>query len=329
MPKFVVPSRSGAHRVAAIALYRALLTQCAAPPLPLADDQRSALRNIVRNKFRRNRHLHSARLLKLAFTTGYELLDTLDQASCTTSNTNNPTSYAASSAATLLTSLLTTAPAHLTRAPRRKTTPARLDPSPEACPPPAQTLLATRPRPSSELGGSGIRQVPRLVSANLFPMLRVDKPQPRSLSRVLTDKVKQRQRRMDLREKAGDTWAALGREEDEWDRIVWEVCGVKEEDTFVGEEGEGGAAAAAAASSWATEPLRVVKAVTAQLGAQRAATEKMVARMQGIVDKERELKHKEREERRAARERKSQEERREKDVEDILGMRDPKKSRPI
>lgn len=373
MPKFVVPRRSGAHRVAgmsflldqlpsvlfrifsneewfplaalnsvkltttalaAIALYRALLTQCAAPSLPLAEDQRAALRNIVRNKFRRNRHVHSSRLLKLAFTTGYELLDTLDRASL---SATEHADASAQEAATLLTSLLISAPPHLTGPPRRKPGLKRLDPSPEACPPPEQTVLALRPRPLSELGGTGIRQVPHLFSANLFPVLRIGKPQPRSLSRVLTDKVKQRQRRLNVREKSEDEWAELGKLEDEWDRIVSEVCGVKDldtydvqtEDTADGVANGRGGNGVFHGVSWASEPLRFVRMINTQLTTQKADTERTVKRMQEIVDQEAELAYKEREARNAVRRQKNLEERRENDVDEILGTKDTKKDRPI
>ncbi|EOD52340.1 putative dna repair protein [Neofusicoccum parvum UCRNP2] len=296
MPNFVVPKRSGAHRVAAIALYRALLTQCAAPPLPLADDQRAALRNIVRNKFRRNRHVHSARLLKLSFTAGYELLDTLDRAS---------SSPAAPSS--LLTTLLTTAPPHLTQPPQgRKLPPPRLTPSPEACPPAERKVLAVRPRPAAALGGSGVRRVPRIVSANLFPMLRLAKPQPRSLSRVITDKVKQRQRRLNLRGEAADGWAWVAAQEDGWDGVLAEVCGVRED-----AEGEGG--------RWVDEPLHLVRAISGQLAMQKVGLEELVGKMQGIVDKEEELARVEGMQRRRERRERMMDKRREEDVRKLLG----------
>ncbi|KAL1622850.1 hypothetical protein SLS54_004870 [Diplodia seriata] len=325
MPAFVVPARSGAHRIAAIALYRALLTQCspaATPSLPLADDQRAALRNVIRNKFRRNRHVHSARLLKLSFTAGYELLDTLDKASSTTTaaNADNADANAnetASATTALLANLLATAPEHLTRSPDtpRRSGPTRLSPSPEACPPPADRVLATRPRPASALGGTGVRRVPQLVSANLFPMLRLGRPQPRSLSRVLTDKIKQRQRRLDLRKEAQEYRAVLARGEDVWDRLV----GVAREES--GKSGEDEGLKEGEEALWEDEPARMVRIISAQLGAQKREMEALVERMQGIVDKEAALAVVEREERRKRREVARIGKKRAEDVEKISGKK--------
>lgn len=88
MPRFLTPKKSTEHRVAgasplhthpfhsltpspAIALYRALLSGCSSAALP--DDDRTALRNAIRNKFRQNRKLQSAYQLGLSFKLGYEV----------------------------------------------------------------------------------------------------------------------------------------------------------------------------------------------------------------------------------------------------------------
>ncbi|KXS98056.1 hypothetical protein AC578_8772 [Pseudocercospora eumusae] len=78
MPTFVVPHRSGAHRVAAIALYRSLLTQCKRIPLPAVHGEE--LYNLVKNRFRTFRHNTSHRQLKVAFEAGYAAVDYLDAA---------------------------------------------------------------------------------------------------------------------------------------------------------------------------------------------------------------------------------------------------------
>ncbi|KAB2570766.1 DNA repair protein [Lasiodiplodia theobromae] len=322
MPAFVVPARSGAHRVAAIALYRALLTQCSPAAFPLADDQRIVLRNIIRNKFRRNRHVHSTRLLKLSFTAGYELLDMLARASSSPA-TATCSDDAKESATQLVANLLASAPPHLTRSPTDPNAqprgPKRLDPSPEACPPPSARTLAIRPLPATALGGTGVRRVPRLVSANTFPMLRLQKPQPRSLSRVLTDKIKQRQRRLDVRSEAADYWSVLAQDEDEWDRLLWEREGVSPadgDDMIIDEWPE-------AEGSWTDEPQRVVRIISAQLGVQRTRTEWTVKKMQNIVDREAELAKVEREARKVRREVARMGKKRMKDMEAILGTDSP------
>lgn len=78
MPTFVVPHRSGAHRLAALALYRALLTQCKRTPIPAIHGEE--LYNLVKNRFREFRHVTSHRQLKHMFEAGYEATDYLDAA---------------------------------------------------------------------------------------------------------------------------------------------------------------------------------------------------------------------------------------------------------
>ena len=89
MPKFLVPKKTGSHRVAgksrygclmcysdltqsaAIALYRALLSQCDVTPLETSP--KHALINTIRNRFRQNVRLQSLRRLKQEFGRGYEV----------------------------------------------------------------------------------------------------------------------------------------------------------------------------------------------------------------------------------------------------------------
>lgn len=280
----------------------------------------------MRNKFRRNRNVHSTRLLKLSFTAGYELLDTLDRAT-TTPPTANPN--AAAEATTLITSLLTTAPRHLTRSPYyiRPSKPTRLSPSPEACPPPHLSMLAVRPRPASALGGTGIRRIPRILSANTFPILRLSKPQPRSLSRIITDMVKQRQRRLNVRDSTLE-WAKRGEMEDEWDRLLWDMHGVGDEDGLEPppppmpkaerglDDDKDLEANEGLKWSWAWEARWLGRVVSWQMYQQRVRTQERVKSMQEIVDRETEMARKEREERRA---RRVAEGRRKKDFEEIVG----------
>jgi len=83
--------------------------------------------------------------------------------------------------------------------------------------PNAPKTLEIRPRPLSEL--SGRRHIPILTSANGIPFLRFKKPQSPFLSRVLRDKINQRQKMLDHVERLepGIVWAA---DEDEWERLV-------------------------------------------------------------------------------------------------------------
>jgi hypothetical protein len=88
--------------------------------------------------------------------------------------------------------------------------------------PGAPKVLEVRPRPLSEL--SGPRHVPILTTANGLPFLRFKKPQSSFLSRVLRDKLNQRQRLQNhmMRLEPDIVWAA---HEDEWERLVGEKQG--------------------------------------------------------------------------------------------------------
>ena len=90
---------------------------------------------------------------------------------------------------------------------------------PTAPRPPIEYTIPHRPRPLSELGGTGRRKAPHIDMGGDFPFLRIKKPQPEYLSRILTQKGRVRVRRteaMQMIEEALDDVTA----EDDWDRIV-------------------------------------------------------------------------------------------------------------
>lgn len=80
-----------------------------------------------------------------------------------------------------------------------------------------------RPLPLAQLGGSGVRRVPRLDHADGAPFLRLGRPQPRELSRVLRQRHMTRDARYaklaELQEEALPEAAV----EDQWDRAVQEL----------------------------------------------------------------------------------------------------------
>jgi len=76
MPPFLVPRHVSAHRISAIALYRTLLRQSRAAPLPV--ESKTQLQNVVRNRCKQTIHLHSYQRLRLAFQAGYEAIEHLD-----------------------------------------------------------------------------------------------------------------------------------------------------------------------------------------------------------------------------------------------------------
>jgi hypothetical protein len=162
--------------------------------------------------------------------------------------------------------------------------PERVKPKPY---PGAPKVLEVRPRPLSEL--SGRRRVPILVAANGIPFLRIRKPQSPFLSRVLRDKIVQRQKLQDYVSKLESdiVWAA---KEDEWEALV----GMR--------EGLGGSA------KFETE-MRVAKGEPQRkLRQLQAKSSELGSRMLEIVDEERRLLVEERAQRREERRRKRREE---------------------
>lgn len=67
---------------------------------------------------------------------------------------------------------------------------------------------------------SGARKVPVLASANGVPFLRLTKPQPAALSRVLRQKLARRIGRFHQRVELQNYWLPLAKQEDEWDVLM-------------------------------------------------------------------------------------------------------------
>ena len=104
-------------------------------------------------------------------------------------------------------------------------------------------LLESRPR----LHVAGRRRVPVLVNGNGTPFLRIKKPQPAFLSKVLRDRTAIRQKRVDTVQRL-EKELVLAKDEDEWDGILRTVAGWEDPDygvkdgekdgDGVGQEGE-------------------------------------------------------------------------------------------
>ncbi|KAH9865550.1 hypothetical protein J1614_009135 [Plenodomus biglobosus] len=204
MPRFLRPKQSTEHRVAAFALYRALLSRCSSTPLP--DDDRTSLRNAIRNKFRKNRKVESPYQLGLSFKAGYEVLDHMDA---------SVTGDAASQS--LLQRMISRIPPALKRKPqpRRISTP---EPPKErlATLPPERAVLNVRPYAKT----SGPRHVPILASANGVPFLRFTKPQPPALSRILRQRLQRKIDLFDMKVLLANWWLPLCKQEDMWDTLI-------------------------------------------------------------------------------------------------------------
>lgn len=211
MPAHLIPRKSGLHRIAAIALFRALL--CQSRLAPVAQSHRDELQNIVRDRFKQARFDNSQRHLSLRFAAGYEALDILDAA-------------VAEEKGDAVIDILDRAPDSAKQTPKT-IVPLRLKrqidrrkrkdngfTSEEAA---ERISLFDRPLALEKL--SGRRHVPVLFRANFIPVLRLKKPQPPALSRYIRQRVRTRQRRHDRKQQLQKEMEIAGWE-DGWDEIV-------------------------------------------------------------------------------------------------------------
>lgn len=268
MPDLRIPRRSGVHRIAAVALYRALLSQCRAAPITA--HQRDEVQNIVRNRFKQAQHSHSIRRLKVAFEAGYQAIDQLDAA---VAGNDESKSY--------ILSLLERAPAKVklppaTRIVPTKPTRAQAETSEtENSQEPKRSIL-DRPIPLEQL--TGRRHVPVLFSANRIPVLRIKKPQPASLSGVIRKRLEQRQARLDRKDRLNEE-KILASREDEWDDLV-EQEGQNFEAAMMREHGE---------PRWTSAITGALYEVEQQMQEEKERRRVMVEKMQAVVDRETEL----------------------------------------
>ncbi|KAK8215941.1 hypothetical protein IWZ01DRAFT_495627 [Phyllosticta capitalensis] len=288
MPKFLVPRNTGTHRVAAIALYRALLTSCGT--VPIAAEDRQPLRNVVRKKFRRNKLVHSSRLLTLAFNSGYDTLDLFDRAA---EGDLSSTQH--------ISELLSQTPPHLKRPPPRPRLPKKIEGRPfSECPPPEQQLLETRPYVTVP----GKRKVPKLRVNNGIPFLMYSKPQPLSLGRILRWKNDKTQKRMDWTQAVEHEMLPEAQQEDNWDDMLEAVFGIGDSDNpdahdaeTEGDhkmEGEGGDT-----NRWTSEANALHHSMSIEHIQQKTNRTRTARLMQGIIDREEVLAQKEKAERKS------------------------------
>lgn len=273
MPDFRIPRRSGAHRIAAIALYRALLSQCRA--ITLSERQQDEAQNIIRNRFKQAQHLHSTRRLKIAFEAGYEAIDHLDSAVAGDAGSK-----------TYLASLLERAPGRVKQPPKirrplrevKRSEKESQDFKKQDRP---RISLFDRPLPLDKL--SGKRHVPVLVTANRFPMLRLKKPQPQSLSLYIHKRILQRQKWHNTRMKL-ESEGPLAEYEDQWDEITStysvESNGISE--AMAGNSGN-------TEPRWASTVEDALSEVQGKIIREKEKNRAMAEKMQGVIDREQKL----------------------------------------
>ena len=125
---------------------------------------------------------------------------------------------------------------------------------------------------------SGRRHIPKLVNANGIAHLRFKKPQSPFLSRVIRNKISQRERRFDLLYSL-ESQLIIAQSEDEWDRILFEVCGIPINGQQYGlEEG-----------TWAATVADSRLEVSARLTGSQEKNTEVARRMYGIVEMEKVL----------------------------------------
>lgn len=272
MPAFRIPHQSGAHRTAAIALYRALLSQCRR--LPSDATKRDELQNIIRNRFRQARHDDSTRRLKYSFEAGYEAIDHVDAAVAGDESSQR-----------YISKLLETASTRLKQAPqdRHRQTLVKHEPwhaNTVAVDPTPRLSILDRPLPWDQL--SGKRHVPYMVSANQIPMLRIKKPQPQHLSGFLSHRIKQRQARYDHRARLLNE-LELAEKEDKWDKLVGESSGKSVEEAMLGVSAE------SEEPLWKDAIIDSIDELHRLLNLEKEKNREMATKMQGIIDRETEL----------------------------------------
>lgn len=131
--------------------------------------------------------------------------------------------------------------------------------------------ILSRPRPKV----SGKRRVPVLVAVRgEIPFLRIKKPQPRSLSRVINRKLERRWNRILLRQRLQEE-LDMARAEDSWDEIVGETV----------------------TESWRDPLLESLKEVKNKIYMSDVENARVAKEMWEVVLKERELAEKEKRER--------------------------------
>ncbi|KAE8396521.1 hypothetical protein BDV23DRAFT_142910 [Aspergillus alliaceus] len=230
MYKSVVPKLSGVHRFACLALYRALLRQCA--NLPNTAPVLSTCKLLVQQKFHKYKKLQSPSQIVNSLKAGYEALDLLHLASQGSQRDIRRITKLLSDVqlvkqreSALQRERCKKEPKPLSRK-QQKTSDSRRFQEETARRHPEATPILSRPRPVV----SGRRRVPVLVNARGVPFLRIKKPQPKNLSGVIRTKLEKRWKRIERRDRL-DLELMFTRDEDVWDTLTTG----SEEETWSGE----------------------------------------------------------------------------------------------
>ncbi|KAL4989096.1 hypothetical protein BDW68DRAFT_76194 [Aspergillus falconensis] len=220
MHRLVVPKKSFAHRIACLALYRALLLRCR--DLQRLRPELVSPQSHVRERFRRYKNLQSPSQTANALKAGYEALDLIDSAALGNEDEigliwrilakAQSTKEENKEFQSVLSHIR---PVKQPNKKERKAEENRKYQEATAQRHPDATSILERPRPVV----SGKRRVPVLVNASGIPFLRIKKPQPQSLSRMIRRKIAERQKLVERREKL-EPEVLFGEDEDQWDYLT-------------------------------------------------------------------------------------------------------------
>ncbi|SZE99772.1 unnamed protein product [Blumeria hordei] len=204
---------SSRHRVACKALYRAILQSSSKIPLPNDVSQHSSinpLTHLIRKRFRQNAFVDSPHMIRNALQSGYLSEHVLR--------------LAADGVSTAIEQIHRLVHSHQAdvESSRRACSQPELKPRlrPRVWPySSASKLVEKRPLPLSCIL-SGQRHVPSLVMTSAgIPFLRFKRPQSPYLSRVIRDKVVQKQKKIDLRSQLEIT-DFIAKSENDWEDTV-------------------------------------------------------------------------------------------------------------
>ncbi|KAF2761972.1 hypothetical protein EJ05DRAFT_482774 [Pseudovirgaria hyperparasitica] len=222
MPSYIQFCQSGEHRSAVIALFRALLKQCRAAPIPELD--RIALQHVVRHGFRKNKKANSNHQLRYAFLAGYEGLDRLDAAS-------SGCPAAIDSTLQLIEKIHPKLKTPMLQKPKKVKDLAK-SVQPRAPLPKGQQEHDVRPRPFESFNGP--RNVPTLVAAgsDMLTFIQFKKPQPPSLSRAIRYQQLYKLEIINTRIALRDWHIPLAEQEDLWEHNLRQISGLRSTDPF-------------------------------------------------------------------------------------------------
>ncbi|KAH6618216.1 hypothetical protein B0J18DRAFT_493128 [Chaetomium sp. MPI-SDFR-AT-0129] len=227
MPSLFKPARSHGHRIACFALYRSLLRQGRLVSIPdeLVNSSTlgpgSPIQWLIRNGFRRNKHEVSPRLVISALKNGYRYLTLLTRAADPSSSDHaSILDFIRENQQRLLVRQAKAAEAkskRISTAPIPDRVPIIIKTSAEGEPPVYAPNIPPRPLSSFP---NGVRKPPHLAHANDIPFLRMKKPQPRFLGRVIRQRMERRIDRLNVMYEIDDVLIYDAAAEDEWDEMM-------------------------------------------------------------------------------------------------------------